>query len=146
MERLTGLPSENFVLGATDTLPILAGRRAVLTLDALAAFQRNGYAITMTTFFEKDDSPRFQQDAYRGYASPYRVDGERVALIPRHAYFVTGVDKDAGTVTVQNPHEGEHKDIKIPYADLEKVFGAAQVNPARYVADSVGGAPQYPRR
>jgi hypothetical protein len=146
MERLTGLPSEHFVLGATDTLPVMGGRRAVLTLDALAAFQRNGYAITLTTFFEPDESPRFNQDAYKPFASPYTEGGKREALHPRHAYFVTGVDADRQTVTVQNPWEGSHKDIVIPYKDLEKVFGAAQVNPVKYLGDHEGRGPESPTR
>jgi hypothetical protein len=144
MERLTGLPSEHFPLGVATPLE---GFKARLDLGTLDALHRNGHAITLTTFekgFRETERPAF--DVLHPENSPYRKEGQPEALSAGHVYFLTSVDATKGTVTVQNPWEGEHKDIVIPFKDLETVFAAAQTNPVQAPGTFVGGMAAYPKK
>lgn len=149
MQRLTGLPSDHFILAPPESveiqeIPSKAATFPRLSLEKLAAYQQQGCAITLTTF--EKGSPYLQHRAYDQFNTPYKMEGQREPLHAEHAYFVTNVDAKEGTVTVQNPWGGCHKDIKIPFEDLEKVFVAAQVNPVKSTGTFVGGMGAYPKK
>jgi hypothetical protein len=133
MERLTGMPSQ-FVpfpgLLQKAPWPQGAGDVPKVTLEGLAALHKDKYAIALGTF--TDDNPNYRQPAYSESHPAYSEAGRAEPLYPNHAYFVTGVDLMKRTVTVQNPWQGSHKDIVIPYDDVQKVFASASLNPVMY--------------
>ena len=140
MARLTGVPSEGFLLGARPPAADPSWSPPRVSLETLAEHHQKKHAITLATF--PKGSPQIQQlAAYDEKRTPYQEDGKAEHLRPGHAYYVTNVDLGSRTVTIQNPWEGKHKDIVIPYDDLDKVFAFGSANPVL-----VPGAPGYPIR
>jgi Flp pilus assembly pilin Flp len=96
---------------ATVPMEALTGRDAESTTDFGSVYDRweRGEAITLLTPDMSDDSKKKAMFA----------DGK---LLFNHYYYVVGVNREKGTVTVRNPHGWHKSEIEIPIADVEKHF------------------------
>src|SRR5262245_19847340 len=52
-------------------------------------------------------------------------------LVADHAYMVTGVDKQAGTVTLHNPWNADDSGVTLSIADFNKYLGSVDFCPTR---------------
>jgi uncharacterized protein YukE len=52
-------------------------------------------------------------------------------LVTNHVYYITGVDKTAGTVTVRNPWGWTHGESTLTYAEFQESFGGVSVSPLK---------------
>lgn len=86
---------------------------SVMTLDDMADAFADGDAIVLGTP-ENGRGPLFD-------------DG---TLVGWHAYFVTGVDRDAGTITVHNPWGWADGEITLTYEQYAAHFNGYNTNPA----------------
>jgi hypothetical protein len=102
MELLTGRPSEEYSASS-------------MTIDQLANLHRDGHALTASSLRSGDGKTAY-------------ADG---TLVSRHAYMITGVDRDAGTVTLRNPWGPDQPNITMSIADFNRNFRAVQSNPGQ---------------
>jgi hypothetical protein len=106
MTALTGMPSTTH--GASS-----------LSLEALGEMMDNGYMMSIST----------RQDGFLGWgfggASEFYVEQ---GFVGSHAYTITAVDVEAGTVTLQNPWGWNGEGIVVPYEELGN-FDDIFVNP-----------------
>jgi WXG100 family type VII secretion target len=117
MEHLTGIPSQDF-----------APTR--VSIEQLSNFHHQGYAISLSTnqdwkltiagrtlwdFDDITDGPLFQKGGGQ--------------LVPSHAYYVTGVDAENGTVTIRNPWGWYHGEITLTTEEFQQAFSTVSVNP-----------------
>lgn len=106
-----------------DTLESMTGDMTYtesgdLSFDDLAASYDAGDALAVRSFQPNDAS------AHPEYSGSFEdANGDEVpALVSAHAYFVTDVDADAGTVTVRNPHGDHTPDIVLTYDQFQDLF------------------------
>ncbi len=116
MQELTGLPSQSFSPGA-------------VTVEGLANRLEQGHAVTATSLIDykigNPDHPLWDiPDATNTH--PLYQNG---ALVASHEYYIVGVDKAAGTVTLRNPHGWHWGETTLPLADFQSAFSQVTVNP-----------------
>ena len=99
LEDITGVPSERHEMDD-------------LSLDELAEVRENGGAIVLSSLGDDDATERYE-------------NGE---LVPNHAYYVTDVDPDAGTVTIRNPWGYQYDPITLSYDDFQENFDRVGTN------------------
>jgi hypothetical protein len=128
MSRLTGLPSQPLDLATTS-------------IDRLAELQAKGYALTATaatvTTGLPDDTashhPLYQPGGLtpngEGWPAPLDKHSYNDELRTHHVYYVTGVDRAAGTVTVNNVWDVGRQDIVIPYDQFRSGMASLDANP-----------------
>ncbi len=110
METLTGVPSEWYSPAAVD-------------IQTLAQYNAEGSAITASSLFDYKLGELWDIPD-RTDTNPWYTDG---MLIDSHEYYITDVDLEAGTVTLQNPH-GWGAGIVMPYEDFQVTFQRVSVN------------------
>ncbi|WP_017557354.1 C2 family cysteine protease [Nocardiopsis baichengensis] len=81
-----------------------------VTMDGLADKFESGESITLSTPLDGEDSAL--------------VDDEEDTLVSAHVYFVSDVDREAGTVTVRNPWGSETEDIVLDIDQVNDNFAA----------------------
>lgn len=110
LSELTGLKSETFSAGGMDieTLADLAGQGKALTATTKHDLHIGPVGIPDSTDF----NPLFQNDT----------------LHEGHVYCISNVDKDAGTVTLQNPWGWTNSGITLTFDDFQKSFGQVAAN------------------
>lgn len=79
-------------------------------MDGLADKFESGESITLSTPLDGEDSAL--------------VDDEEDTLVSAHVYFVSDVDREAGTVTVRNPWGSETDDIVLDIDQVNDNFAA----------------------
>jgi hypothetical protein len=77
-----------------------------LTLDELADRHEGAQAIALSTFSDRDGRPLY----------------ESRTLVTSHAYYVTDVDREAGTVTVRNPWGTHLPPLVVTFDELQENF------------------------
>jgi hypothetical protein len=99
MELITGKDSKEYSASS-------------VTIDQLDQLHRDGHGLNVLSLQNGD-----KKTAY--------ADGTVVA---KHVYMITGVDKDAGMVTLRNPWSPDLPDIKMSIADFNKNFSTVASN------------------
>jgi hypothetical protein len=104
-----------------DAMAMLTGKDSSeksakdVTLDQLSQALANGNAVTATSLENGKGK------------TPY----DNGQLHSWHVYMVTGVDKNAGTVTLRNPWGTWTNDVVLPIADFNKFMASVDFNPAK---------------
>lgn len=105
LELLTGKPSDRRSLDDAGGVASLA--------DYLA----DGGAVTLATFRESDDNPDI-----------YDENPSSGGLASNHAYYVSAVDVENGTVTVTNPWGAGWPMVTMTYGEFEEDFSSIYFN------------------
>ncbi|MCL3860035.1 C2 family cysteine protease [Actinotalea sp. K2] len=105
LELVTGVPSERRSLDDAGG----AG--------SLADYLAEGGAVTLATFTESDDNPDI-----------YHLDPSSGGLASNHAYYVSAVDVENGTVTVTNPWGAGWPTVTMTYGEFEDSFSSIYFN------------------
>jgi hypothetical protein len=106
MSLITGMPS--MVFSPSD-----------ITIDEMADFRAKGHAIVMNT-------PQYSTTtgAVVGIVN-------QSPIVPGHAYYVTNVDRAAGTVSLRNPWGWSHREVTMSVDQFNQVFNKGAINPTR---------------
>ena len=93
-----------------------------LAFDELATWIEQDQAVTIQSLydFQVGDNELYQ-------------NGD---LIARHAYYIVGVDRDNGTVIVQNPWGWSEEPLELTYEQLQSSFDFVTTNPAGHGSDT----------
>lgn len=124
MEQMTGLPGQR--LKPTET-----------TIETMADFQRQGYAMTVTTHGKTlmglpapaDKLPEYTQGGLIFFSKSEQLNDNNNRMRPNHVYTVGKVDTAAGTVTVHNVWDMGRQDIVLPYDRFQVIFPSLDANP-----------------
>jgi WXG100 family type VII secretion target len=90
-----------------------------IKMDELADYHAKGNAIVVHT-------PNHQT-----FTSMWAKASGRYDMVPNHAYYVTNVDKAAGTVSLRNPWGWHEKEITMPLNEFGGVFIKGAMTPTR---------------
>jgi hypothetical protein len=86
-------------------------------MDELADFHAKGNAIVL-------DTPEYTTQAALNA-------GGRFTIVPDHSYYVTNVDKTAGTVTLRNPWGWHEKEVNVSLDEFKGIFTKGAIAPTR---------------
>jgi WXG100 family type VII secretion target len=110
---------------AFNALPNITGKQAMrfsaddIKIDELADFHAKGNAIVV-------DTPDYTTQAALIAKATGRFD-----IVPNHSYYVAGVDKTAGTVTLRNPWGWHEKPVTMPLSEFGAIFKKGTITPTR---------------
>jgi WXG100 family type VII secretion target len=90
-----------------------------IKMDELADYHAKGNAIVVHT------------PNHETYASMWAKATGKFDMVPNHAYYVTNVDKAAGTVTLRNPWGWHMKEITMSLDEFGGVFKKGAMTPTR---------------
>ncbi|RNL87647.1 hypothetical protein EFW17_00310 [Halostreptopolyspora alba] len=109
MNTFAGGAGMDYIPDVTDT-----------TMDELAGKFENGEAITLSTppTMQLNDWPK------DGTGKGDLVDDDAGTLVSGHVYFMTGVNRDDGTVTLRNPWGSHTDDIVLSLDEVNDNFAA----------------------
>jgi hypothetical protein len=100
-----------------------------LSLDDLAGHFEQGHAVTVSSLADLSVDVAGEQVWDIPDASDTHPLFQSDVLFEHHEYYVTGVDQEAGTVSIRNPWGWHQPEIDLSFEDFQSAFRRVSINP-----------------